>query len=436
MSTFLTLLLVPAYFSIAIDIETWIGRKLGRRLSATAHEVPDRRRAEPPRAAEPFRNRRSEPAAPVRLLSGPDDSFRTTFPLKSRSAGRPGMKVVGPACWSSWQDCRADPRAGTALPVARLRRRSPKRRWSAAWPTGSRSPPCSAIRSACRSRIPRSSRATRTGSATRWPSSSATISSSRRRRAAHARHRRRRRGGAFPPRPLGRRHPHAPRRLAPDRRLFEALDDERLGGMVKGAIRSASPEPKSRHCSAPRSPGDRGQSPRPTLEAAIRALSRALDANESLIRDMVKRRASWVLASPRWTKSSQTRSSKACEADARTAHRPRPPDTRQDGGSACRSCRDLQHNPETRARVEQWKEEPSPTARSRNGWTACGKRAAPRSSPPRATPTRRLPGAWAKCCARPARPSKATPGSAARSTSSFAAPRPAWQQATAARSSA
>ena len=40
-STFLTLLLVPAYFSIAIDMEQWISRKLGRHLRATAHEVPD-----------------------------------------------------------------------------------------------------------------------------------------------------------------------------------------------------------------------------------------------------------------------------------------------------------------------------------------------------------------------------------------------------------
>ena len=32
LSTFLTLLLVPAYFGIAIDMETWIGRKLGRQL--------------------------------------------------------------------------------------------------------------------------------------------------------------------------------------------------------------------------------------------------------------------------------------------------------------------------------------------------------------------------------------------------------------------
>ncbi|HEX2725123.1 MAG TPA: efflux RND transporter permease subunit, partial [Beijerinckiaceae bacterium] len=40
MSTFLTLLLVPAYFSLAIDIEQWIGSKLGRHLRATAHEMP------------------------------------------------------------------------------------------------------------------------------------------------------------------------------------------------------------------------------------------------------------------------------------------------------------------------------------------------------------------------------------------------------------
>ncbi len=57
MSTFLTLLLVPAYFSIAIDMETWIGRKLGRHISATAHEVPDMigdpRSQRPPGSAAP-----------------------------------------------------------------------------------------------------------------------------------------------------------------------------------------------------------------------------------------------------------------------------------------------------------------------------------------------------------------------------------------------
>ena len=55
----------------------------------------------------------------------------------------------------------------------------PKPRWSARSPTGSRWSRCSAIRSACRSRTPRSSRATRTASATSWPASSATTSSAR-----------------------------------------------------------------------------------------------------------------------------------------------------------------------------------------------------------------------------------------------------------------
>ncbi len=38
-STILTLLLVPAYFSIAIDIESWIGRKF-RKLIVTGETEP------------------------------------------------------------------------------------------------------------------------------------------------------------------------------------------------------------------------------------------------------------------------------------------------------------------------------------------------------------------------------------------------------------
>ena len=47
-STALTLVLVPAYFSIAIDVEEWFARKFGRFVHATAHEVPD---AQPEAAA-------------------------------------------------------------------------------------------------------------------------------------------------------------------------------------------------------------------------------------------------------------------------------------------------------------------------------------------------------------------------------------------------
>ena len=41
-STILTLLLVPAYFSIAIDIESWIGRKL-RKFIVVSEPEPNAR---------------------------------------------------------------------------------------------------------------------------------------------------------------------------------------------------------------------------------------------------------------------------------------------------------------------------------------------------------------------------------------------------------
>ncbi|MEO5810073.1 MAG: DUF445 domain-containing protein [Sphingomicrobium sp.] len=78
--------------------------------------------------------------------------------------------------------------------------------------------------------------------------------------------------------------------------LFEGLDDERLGGLVKGAIssrlRAAEVAPLLGHALASAINEDRHV---PMLEAAIRWLARALDANESLIREMVKKRTNWVL---------------------------------------------------------------------------------------------------------------------------------------------
>ncbi len=78
--------------------------------------------------------------------------------------------------------------------------------------------------------------------------------------------------------------------------LFESLDDERLGGLVKGAIssrlRQAEVAPLLGHALASAINEDRHV---PMLEAAIRWTARALDANESLIRDMVKKRTNWVL---------------------------------------------------------------------------------------------------------------------------------------------
>ena len=78
--------------------------------------------------------------------------------------------------------------------------------------------------------------------------------------------------------------------------MFESLDDERLGGIVKGAIagrlRKAEVSPLLGHALASAINEDRHV---PMLEAAIRWMARALDANEPLIREMVHKKANWVL---------------------------------------------------------------------------------------------------------------------------------------------
>jgi len=78
--------------------------------------------------------------------------------------------------------------------------------------------------------------------------------------------------------------------------VFESLDDERLGGLVKGAVstrlRKIEVSPLLGHALASAINEDRHV---PMLEAAIRWTARALDANEQLIRDMVHKKANWVL---------------------------------------------------------------------------------------------------------------------------------------------
>ena len=78
--------------------------------------------------------------------------------------------------------------------------------------------------------------------------------------------------------------------------IFESLDDERLGGIFKSAIssrlRSMEVSPLLGHALASAINDERHV---PMLEAAIRWMARALDANEPLIREMVHKKANWVL---------------------------------------------------------------------------------------------------------------------------------------------
>jgi uncharacterized membrane-anchored protein YjiN (DUF445 family) len=141
--------------------------------------------------------------------------------------------------------------------------------------------------------------------------------------------------------------------------IFESLDDERLGGIVKGAIssriRKTEMSPLLGHALASAINEDRHV---PMLEAAIRWTARALDANEQLIREMVHKKANWVL--------------KLAGLDAKLADAiidglrkltvemstdPAHPVRIKIEEALAQLANDLQTRPETRQRVEHIKEE-------------------------------------------------------------------------------
>nr|WP_118858358.1 DUF445 domain-containing protein [Sphingomonas mesophila] len=139
--------------------------------------------------------------------------------------------------------------------------------------------------------------------------------------------------------------------------IFEGLDDERLGGLVKtsiatrvrkmevapvlgGALASAINE--ERHV--------------PMLEAAIRWTARALDANEGLIRDMVKKRTNWVLklaGVDTRIGDSVIEGMRKLTVEMHTD--PAHPVRVKIEQALADLANDLQRNPETQARVEEWK---------------------------------------------------------------------------------
>ena len=141
--------------------------------------------------------------------------------------------------------------------------------------------------------------------------------------------------------------------------IFESLDDERLGGIVKGAIssrlRSMEVSPLLGHALASAINEDRHV---PMLEAAIRWMARALDANEPLIREMVHKKANWAL--------------KLAGLDAKLADAiidglrkltvemstdPAHPVRQKVEEALAQLANDLQTKPETRERVEAMKEQ-------------------------------------------------------------------------------
>ena len=141
--------------------------------------------------------------------------------------------------------------------------------------------------------------------------------------------------------------------------LFESLDDERLGGLVKSAvstrIKKMEVSPLLGHALASAINEDRHV---PMLEAAIRWTARALDDNEGLIRDMVHKRASWVLR----VAGLDTRLADAIVEGLRKltvemSTDPAHPVRIKVEQALADLANDLQTDPETRARVEAMKDE-------------------------------------------------------------------------------
>lgn len=146
-------------------------------------------------------------------------------------------------------------------------------------------------------------------------------------------------------------------RLAAD--MLEALDQERLGGMAKGAIaarlRAIEVSPLLGQALTAAMANDRHL---PLLDAMIRWASRTLIANEHLIRDIVHARAGSVM---RWTGLDETLANKIIEGlhklITEMAEDPGHPLRLRAEEGLARFAEDLQSKPELRARVEALKAE-------------------------------------------------------------------------------
>jgi uncharacterized membrane-anchored protein YjiN (DUF445 family) len=141
--------------------------------------------------------------------------------------------------------------------------------------------------------------------------------------------------------------------------IFESLDDERLGGLFKNAIssrlRSMEVSPLLGHALASAINDDRHV---PMLEAAIRWTARALEANETLIRDMVKKKANWALKLAGLdAKLADAIIDGLRKLTAEMSTDPAHPVRIKVEEALAQLANDLQSNPQTRERVEAMKEQ-------------------------------------------------------------------------------
>lgn len=141
--------------------------------------------------------------------------------------------------------------------------------------------------------------------------------------------------------------------------ILESLDQERLGGMAKGAIaarlRAIEMSPLLGQSLNAAIASDRHL---PLLDAMIRWAAKILDANEHLIREMVHQRAGSVM---RWTGLDEALANKIIaglhKLIIEMADDPSHPLRAKAVEGLERLAEDLQHKPELRARVESFKGE-------------------------------------------------------------------------------
>ena len=141
--------------------------------------------------------------------------------------------------------------------------------------------------------------------------------------------------------------------------VLESLDQERLGGMVKGAVanrlRALEAAPLLGQTLDSAISTERHI---PMLDGLITWLGRTLDANEHMIRDIVHRRANWVL---RYTGLDEKLADSIIDGLRRLsidmAVDPYHPVRAKAEEGLANLAYDLQHDPEMRARVEELKAE-------------------------------------------------------------------------------
>ncbi len=141
--------------------------------------------------------------------------------------------------------------------------------------------------------------------------------------------------------------------------IFESLDDERLGGIFKTAIatrlRAMEVSPLLGHALASAINEDRHV---PMLEAAIRWTARALEANETLIREMVTKKANWALKLAGFdAKLADAIIDGLRKLTAEMSTDPAHPVRLKVEEALAQLANDLQSNPETRERVEAIKDQ-------------------------------------------------------------------------------